>query len=102
MANALSAPAASELPSSTGAWSRSNVAVYGDLELNDPDGGRTFGSAVRIENFEDFGTTTNGKVSARAGFVRASVSTGFRAPTPPGSRTGSTSRPSSTRRSAIW
>ncbi len=69
-------------PLVAGAWSRSNVAVYGDLELNDPDGGWTFGSAVRIENFEDFGTTTNGKVSARAGFVRASVSTGFRAPTP--------------------
>ena len=69
-------------PLAAGAWSRSNVAVYGDLELNDPAGGWTFGSAVRMENFEDFGTTTNGKVSARAGFVRASVSTGFRAPTP--------------------
>ena len=65
-----------------GAWNRSNVAVYGDLEVNDPDGGWTVGSAVRIENFEDFGTTTNGKVSARVGFVRAGVSTGFRAPTP--------------------
>ena len=69
-------------PLAAGTWNRSNLAVYGDLELNDPDGGWTFGSAVRIENFEDFGTTTNGKVSARAGFVRASVSTGFRAPTP--------------------
>ena len=69
-------------PLAAGTWSRSNVAVYGDLELNDPDGGWTFGSAVRIENFEDFGTTTNGKVSARAGFLRASLSTGFRAPTP--------------------
>ena len=45
-------------------------------------GGAAFNVAVRIENFEDFGTTTNGRVSARAGFVRASVSTGFRAPTP--------------------
>ena len=40
------------------------------------------GAAVRIEDFEDFGTTTNGKVSGRVGFVRGSVSTGFRAPTP--------------------
>ncbi len=69
-------------PLAAGTWNRSNVAVYGDLEVNDPDGGWTVGSAVRIENFEDFGTTTNGKVSARVGFVRAGVSTGFRAPTP--------------------
>ena len=69
-------------PMAAGAWSRSNVAVYGDLEVNDPDGAWTLGSAVRVENFEDFGTTTNGKVSARVGFFRAGVSTGFRAPTP--------------------
>ena len=65
-----------------GTWSRSNVAVYDDLEVNDPEGAWTLGSAVRVENFEDFGTTTNGKVSARVGFFRAGVSTGFRAPTP--------------------
>ena len=69
-------------PLAAGTWSRSNVAVYGDLEVNDPDGAWTLGSAVRVENFEDFGTTTNGKVSARVGFFRAGVSTGFRAPTP--------------------
>ena len=70
-----------------GDWSRSNVAVYGDLEFNDPGGRWTLGTAVRVENFEDFGTTTNGKLSARAGLtdsfsLRAAVSTGFRAPTP--------------------
>ena len=70
-----------------GQWSRSNVAVYGDLEFDDPGGRWTVGTAARVENFEDFGTTTNGKFSARAGLtdsfsLRAAVSTGFRAPTP--------------------
>ncbi len=69
-------------PLAAGTWNRRNVAVYGDLEVNDPDGAWTLGSAVRVENFDDFGTTTNGKVSARVGFFRAGVSTGFRAPTP--------------------
>ena len=70
-----------------GAWSRSNVAVYGDLEFDDPGGRWTLGTAVRFENFSDFGTTTNGKVSTRVALndafsLRAAVSTGFRAPTP--------------------
>ena len=69
-------------PLAAGTWGRSNVAVYGDLEVNDPGGAWTLGSAVRVENFDDFGTTANGKVSARVGFFRAGVSTGFRAPTP--------------------
>ena len=69
-------------PLAEGQWSRSNVAAYGDVELGGADGLWTIGSAVRVERFEDFGTTTNGKVSARVGFVRASVSSGFRAPTP--------------------
>ena len=70
-----------------GQWSRSNVAVYGDLEFNDPDGRWTFGTAVRLEDFSDFGTTTNGKVSTRVALtdafsLRGAISTGFRAPTP--------------------
>ena len=69
-------------PAQAGTWSRHNAAAYGDLEVNDPGGAWTLGAAVRIEDFEDFGTTTNGKVSGRVGFVRGSVSTGFRAPTP--------------------
>ena len=69
-------------PLHAGAWSRYNVAAYGDLEVTDPEGAWTLGGAVRVENFEDFGTTTNGKVSGRLGFVRGSVSSGFRAPTP--------------------
>jgi iron complex outermembrane receptor protein len=70
-----------------GSWSRSNYAVYGDLERNSGDGKWTLGLAVRFEDFEDFGTTTNGKVSGRYKVndtfqLRGSFSTGFRAPTP--------------------
>ena len=69
-------------PLAAGTWNRSNVAAYGDVEVNDVDGDWTVGGALRVESFEDFGTTTNGKVAARFAFVRASVSSGFRAPTP--------------------
>ena len=65
-----------------GDWSRANFAAYGDLEMTGADGDWTVGGAIRAEHFEDFGATTNGKVSGRLGFVRGSVSTGFRAPTP--------------------
>ena len=69
-------------PAQAGTWSRRNVAAYGDLEVAGAEGAWTLGAAARLEDFEDFGTTANGKVSGRAGFVRGSVSTGFRAPTP--------------------
>ena len=69
-------------PMAAGNWSRNNVAAYGDVEVNDVENDWTLGGAVRVEHFEDFGTTTNGKVSARFAFARASVSSGFRAPTP--------------------
>ena len=69
-------------PAQAGTWSRRNVAAYGDLEVTGADDAWTLGAAVRMEDFEDFGTTTNGKLSGRVGFVRGSVSTGFRAPTP--------------------
>ena len=69
-------------PRHAGAWSRRNVAAYGDLEVTDTDDAWTLGAALRVENFSDFGTTTNGKVSGRFRFLRASVSSGFRAPTP--------------------
>ena len=70
-----------------GAWNRSNIALYGDLELRDPIGRWTAGGAVRFEHFDIFGPTTNGKLSARyeltgALAVRGGVSSGFRAPTP--------------------
>ena len=69
-------------PMAAGTWSRRNVAVYGDVELNGLEDDWTLGTAARIEHFDDFGTTANGKLSMRYGFVRASVSSGFRAPTP--------------------
>ena len=70
-----------------GAWNRSNLALYGDLELLDPGDRWTVGGALRFEHFDLFGSTTNGKLSARFGLsdavsVRGGVSTGFRAPTP--------------------
>ena len=70
-----------------GAWNRSNVALYGDLELRDPGDRWTVGGALRFEHFDLFGSTTNGKLSARFGLsdvisVRGGFSTGFRAPTP--------------------
>ena len=70
-----------------GAWNRSNVALYGDLELREPDDRWSFGGAVRLEHFDLFGATTNGKISARYALtpyvaLRGGVSTGFRAPTP--------------------
>ncbi len=71
-----------------GTWARANTAVYGDVELREPDDDRwTVGGAVRLERFDVFGSTTNGKLSARyaltgAVSVRGGVSTGFRAPTP--------------------
>ncbi len=70
-----------------GAWNRSNVALYGDLELRAPDDRWSFGSALRLEHFDLFGATANGKISARYALtpfvaLRGGVSTGFRAPTP--------------------
>ena len=70
-----------------GTWTRANAAVYGDVELRQPDDRWTAGGAVRVERFDVFGATANGKLSARyrlggAGSVRGGVSTGFRAPTP--------------------
>ena len=74
-------------PIAAGTWSRANAAVYGDLEVRGADDAWTLGSALRLEDFEDFGTATNGKLSGRvrlapAAALRAGASTGFRAPTP--------------------
>ena len=70
-----------------GGWHRANYAAYGDLEVRARDDRWTLATALRVEDFEDFGTTANGKLAARYGLtgalaVRGSVSTGFRAPTP--------------------
>ncbi|WP_367997924.1 TonB-dependent receptor domain-containing protein [Zobellia uliginosa] len=64
--------------------SRSNVSLYGDLELDITEKFLVSGAA-RFEYFSDFGSTTNGKLAARYKAteninIRGSVSSGFRAP----------------------
>jgi iron complex outermembrane receptor protein len=63
---------------------RSNVSLYGDAEL-DVNESFMVTSALRYENYSDFGSTLNGKLAARLKVsntinLRGSVSTGFRAP----------------------
>lgn len=63
---------------------RSNYGVYADLEW-EPTEEFLIGGAVRYEDFSDFGDNTSWKVNARyslgtSGAIRASYSTGFRAP----------------------
>jgi iron complex outermembrane recepter protein len=69
-----------------GSWSRGNYALYGAMEwlVTEP---WQVDLAVRWEDFDDFGTTTNGKIATNyrindAFAIRGSWSTGFRAPTP--------------------
>lgn len=71
-------------PSNETDVSRNSKAVYVDLEGNVVSKLR-LGLAARHENFSDFGSTTNGKITARFSpiqqlILRGSVSTGFRAP----------------------
>ena len=73
-------------PLAAGTWSRSNIALYGDLEVAVSDDW-TIGLATRFEDFEDFGTTFNGKIATNFRINdqvawRASAGSGFRAPTP--------------------
>ena len=73
-------------PEISGDWDRTNTAVYLDLEA-DVTNRWLLGAAVRYEDFDDFGSTTNGKLSTHFTVtdwlgIRGTVSTGFRAPTP--------------------
>ncbi|WP_299981503.1 TonB-dependent receptor [uncultured Pseudoteredinibacter sp.] len=73
-------------PLAGGSFARKNVAAYVDLEADVTDR-LLVGMAIRWEDFSDFGTTTNGKISANFEItenfsLRGSASTGFRAPTP--------------------
>ncbi|WP_291076060.1 TonB-dependent receptor [Hyphomonas sp.] len=73
-------------PDQSGASDQSSYAAYIDLEAPLTDRW-TLGGAVRYEDFSEFGTSTTGKVSTRfeltSGLaLRATASTGFRAPTP--------------------
>ena len=73
-------------PQVAGEWSRNNISVYVDLETDLTDA-FSLGAAVRYEDYEDFGGTTNGKLAARLRVsdsvsLRGTIQTGFRAPTP--------------------
>lgn len=73
-------------PRQSGEFDRANYAVYTDLEADITEA-LLVNVAGRYEDFDGFGSTTNGKIAARYSFtptfnLRASYSTGFRAPTP--------------------
>ncbi len=73
-------------PNVAGTFDRTNIAFYLDLEADVTDR-LVMDLAGRIEDFSDFGTTTNGKVAVMwhaTDFLRlrGSFNTGFRAPTP--------------------
>ncbi len=79
----------------SGTFDRSNTAVYLDGEYEASEA-LLVQAAIRFEDYQDFGTTTNFKlggnyrVSDTLGF-RATVSTGFKAPTPGQSNASNTS-----------
>ncbi|MBO0593813.1 TonB-dependent receptor [Cellulophaga sp. E16_2] len=72
-------------PSNAVIADRNNFGVYGDLEWDITEA-FLIGGAIRFEDFSDFGSNSSWKVSSRylfgesKGAVRASYSTGFRAP----------------------
>ena len=71
-------------PKDATSQSRNNIGVYADGEMNFSKA-FMLGAAARYEHYSDFGSTINGKLSARYTFapqftLRGSVSTGFRAP----------------------
>ena len=74
-------------PRNAGVWDRPNYAAYVDLEA-DLTAELLMGFALRYEDFyDDFGSTVNGKFSARwrasdTVTLRGTASTGFRAPSP--------------------
>ncbi|MCY3640094.1 MAG: TonB-dependent receptor, partial [Gammaproteobacteria bacterium] len=73
-------------PASSGTWDRANIATYLDMEVNATESWR-IGGALRWEDFDGFGSTTNFKFATHlqvtdALALRGSFGTGFRAPTP--------------------
>ena len=73
-------------PDQAGEWDQDSYGAYGDVEV--PVTERwTLGTAVRYEHFSEFGEKVTGKFATRFALqpglaLRASYSTGFRAPTP--------------------
>lgn len=73
-------------PATAGKWDRRNIAGYLDLEVNATEAWR-IGGALRYEDFDGFGGTTNFKLATHLRLMdslalRASMGSGFRAPTP--------------------
>lgn len=73
-------------PQQSGLWGRSNYAAYTDIEADITEA-FTAGIALRYEDFESFGDTSNYKLAGHYRVtddvsLRASYNTGFRAPTP--------------------
>jgi len=69
-----------------GSFKSDSMGLYIDVEADTTEK-LTLGSAFRWEDFDEFGSTLDGKLSARFAFthrfaLRSTVSTGFRAPTP--------------------
>lgn len=74
-------------PANAGHYSRHSYAAYADLEADFTEQ-FSAGAAVRYEDYSDFGSETSGKLSARYAFsdavaLRATVASGFRAPSLP-------------------
>jgi len=73
-------------PEQSGSSDQTSYAAYVDVEAPITDRW-TVGAAMRFEDFSEFGNDTNGKLSTRYEVspnlaLRATASTGFRAPTP--------------------
>ena len=73
-------------PQVAGKWDRYNLSAYIDVETDFSDS-VSVGVAGRFEDYEDFGSTINGKLAIRVRVsdtlgLRGTVQTGFRAPTP--------------------
>jgi iron complex outermembrane receptor protein len=93
-ANANGAPGFSDRQA--GSWGQDSYAAYLDVEVP-VSKALSLGGAARYEHFSEFGSTVNGKLSARYALsedmaLRGSYSTGFRAPTPGQSNTNSTNQ----------
>ena len=68
-------------PLHAGVWSRYSAAAYGDLEVAETDDAYAGGSTPRRE-LRGLRDHDERQVSGRLGFMRGSVSSGFRVPTP--------------------
>ena len=73
-------------PKIAGSWERQNTALYADLEIVATED-LLLAAALRFEDFDDFGTTTNYRLGFNYAFnenigIRATVSSGFKASTP--------------------